>query len=187
MKIHHILAVSALMALPLPSNAVNKCVDSNGKVSYQDKPCPRESTASKLKIKGVQDSKVTSRRKLSASTVAFEDVQLTSGSIKMLSKPPKQGTPEFAAVEQLIAREAGDSAKVLHYASKETPDWLKKSMSASASKEHGPLRKETVAYEVREKKDEKVLVSVTCNFKDGTHQSSTQWWIIEDGRWVREP
>ena len=51
-------------------------------------------------------------------------------------------------------------------------------------KSDGPMRKDTLSYQLREYTPEKALVSVDFNEEDGTFKGWTRSVILEDGKWV---
>ncbi len=100
--------------------------------------------------------------------------------IKYVNQPPEEGTPQAAMLNVVLFREEGRTEEAAKFISKECPDWLREAML----KPDGPMKKETLSYQLREYTPEKALVSVDYNTENGTFKGWTRSVIQEDGKWV---
>ena len=100
--------------------------------------------------------------------------------IKYVTQPPQAGTPQAAMLYLVLFREEGRTEEAAKLISKECPDWLREGML----KPDGPMKKETLSYQLREYTPEKALVSVDYNTASGTFKGWTRSVIREGGKWV---
>ncbi len=100
--------------------------------------------------------------------------------IKYVHQRPEEGTPQAAMLNLVLFREEGRTEEAAKLISKECPDWLREGML----KPDGPMKKETLSYQLREYTPEKALVSVDYNTKNGTFKGWTRTVIQEDGKWA---
>ena len=100
--------------------------------------------------------------------------------IRYVNQPPQEGTPQAAMLNLVLFREEGRTEEAAKFISKECPDWLREGML----KTDGPMKKETLSYQLREYTPEKALVSVDYNTETGTFKGWTRSVIQEDGKWV---
>ena len=100
--------------------------------------------------------------------------------IMYVDQPPEEGTPQAAMLNLVLLREEGRTDEAAKFISNECPDWLREAMLKS----DGPMRKETLSYQLREYTAEKALVSVDYNLENGTFKGWTRSVIQEDGKWV---
>ena len=100
--------------------------------------------------------------------------------IKYVDQPPPVGTPQAAMVDLVLLREGGRIEEAAKLVSKECPDWLRAGMLNPV----GPMKKETLTYQLREYTPEKALVSVDYHTENGTFKGWTRSVIREDGKWV---
>ena len=61
MKIHVFYTTLVFLSLSIcfQAHAINKCTDSHGKVSFQDKPCPKSSVTNTIKMRASNSGSVT--------------------------------------------------------------------------------------------------------------------------------
>jgi hypothetical protein len=83
-------------------------------------------------------------------------------------------------LQLVLWREEGRTDEAAALISRDCPGWLREGMLEP----RGPMKKETLSYQLREYAPEKALVSVDFNNEDGTFIGWTRAVIREDGKWV---
>jgi len=167
--------------------------DGNGEISEEEQivaikalqamPDPKSTPAKVMKKEGAggtgkPDIKTGERPTLFMPKKADKDYILYS------KNKPAKNSPSEAYINLLLLTESGKIKEAEKLISKTAPDWLKKSFLTQNSKEHGPIKMETLRYQLVEIKENKYRVSFALNWKSGTHTSGSRFVIIEDGKWV---
>jgi len=188
------IIITLLILSPVVS-AVNKCVDADGKVSYQDKACPINTSSEIIRFKAQTDSSPkqsplspvnTSNKNSSSVGSAIPLLSLTVDKtmIRYIDSPPRAGTPQAAMINLVLLREIGNFEDAGKLISKKAPGWLREGMLKPNDKKYGPMKKETLAYQLERFEDNKARVYISYNLKDGTFKGWSRFIVIEEGHWV---
>jgi len=167
--------------------------DGNGEISEEEQivaikalqamPDPKSTPAKVMKKEGAggagkPDIKIGERPTL------FMPKKTDKEEILYTKKKPVKNSPSEAYINLLLLTESGKIKEAEKLISKKVPDWLKKSFLTQNSKEYGPIKMETLRYQLREINENECRVGFSLNRKDKVYTSGSRLVIIEDGKWV---